>query len=239
VQAGVTSLHESILHRLGQGAMSYAGFLLTKVNNANRDERHRIARELHDQAAHAVGVALQDLDLHDVYVEEQPALARSRIGSARSALNEALTVVRHLAQELRESPAEVGSLERALADYLTWRVPPEIRTKLSVADDLAPPNEVCEELYFVLREAIRNTVVHAEAQHLEVVVALDGGDIRATVRDDGRGFDVDEVSASPAGVGLSSMRERLELLAGTLEISSMPGRGTTISIRTAHRAQAR
>jgi signal transduction histidine kinase len=237
LQAAVVSLHESILRRLGHGAMSYAGFLLKKVNNANRDERHRIARELHDQAAHAVGVALQDLELHDVYIENDPTMARTRIASARMALNEALSVVRHLAQELRESPAEVGSLERALADYLTWRVPPEIRTKLSVADDLDPPNEVCEELYFVLREAIRNTVVHAEAQHLEVVVALAGGDIHAMVRDDGRGFDVDAVSASLAGVGLSSMRERLELLAGTLEISSLPGRGTTISIRIAHREQ--
>ncbi|HEY0452989.1 sensor histidine kinase [Actinophytocola sp.] len=233
----VASLHESILRRLGQGAMSYAGFLLTKVNNANRDERRRIARELHDQAAHAVGVALQDLELHDVYVDEDTTRARNRIASARTALNEAITVVRHLAQELRESPAEVGSLERALADYLTWRVPPEIRTKLSVADDIDAPNQACEELYFVLREAIRNAVVHAEAQQLEVLVALADGDIHATVRDDGRGFDVDAVAASAAGVGLSSMRERLELLAGTLEIISVPGKGTTISIRIAHPGQ--
>jgi signal transduction histidine kinase len=236
-QAAVVSLHESILRRLGQGAMSYAGFLLAKVNDANRDERHRIARELHDQAAHAVGVALQDLELHDVYVDQDPIRARTRIANARTALNEALTVVRHLAQELRESPADVGSLERALADYLTWRVPPEVRTKLSVADGFDPPNEVCEELYFVLREAIRNAVVHADAQLLEVVVTLADGDIHATVRDDGQGFDVDAVSKSTAGVGLSSMRERLELLAGTLEITSTPGSGTTISIHIAHSEQ--
>lgn len=238
VLVAVCSLHESILRRIGLGAMSYARFLLSKVNNAHRDERHRIARELHDQAAHAVGVALQDLELHDLYVDRDPTRARTRVAGARAAMSEALTVVRQLAQELRGSPAELGSLERALADYLTWRVPPEIHTKLSIADDVDPPNEVCEELYFVLREAIRNAVVHAEARHLEVVVTLADGDIHATVRDDGRGFDVDAVSASPAGVGLSSMRERLDLLAGTLEITSVRGKGTTITVRIAHPEQA-
>jgi signal transduction histidine kinase len=230
---GTVSLHESIVRRLGQGAMFYAGFLLAKVNNANRDERHRIARELHDQAAHAVGVALQDFDLHDVYVDRDPVLARRRLDSARVALNEALEVVRHLTRELRESPVEFGGLERALSTYLTWRVPAEIRAKLEVADDLDLPAEVCEELYFVLREAIRNTVLHAQARNMTVVVAVDGGAVHASVQDDGLGFDVAETACSQEGIGLSSIRERLELLDGTLEITSRPGAGTTISVRVA------
>jgi signal transduction histidine kinase len=230
---GAVSLHESIVRRLGQGAMFYADFLLAKVNNANRDERHRIARELHDRAAHAVGVALQDFELHDVYVDREPALARMRLESARVALREALEVVRHLARELRESAVEFGGLAQALSTYVTWRVPAEIHAELAVADDLDLPNEVCEELYFVLREAIRNTVLHARARTVRVVVAVAGDEVHATVHDDGVGFDMAETLGSHEGIGLSSIRERLDLLDGTLDITSGPDAGTTVSIRVA------
>jgi signal transduction histidine kinase len=230
---GTVSLHRTILRRLGLGAISYAGFLLAKVNDANRDERRRITRKLHDQAAHAVGVALQDLELHDVYVDRDVTQARGRLDSARVALREALEVVRHLARELRESPIEFGGLEQALSSYLTWRVPAGIRATLSVADHLDLPAEVCEELYFALREAIRNTVLHARARNMTVAVAVAGNEVHAEVRDDGSGFDVAETLASQAGIGLTSIRERLELLGGTLDITSRPGAGTTIAIRVA------
>jgi signal transduction histidine kinase len=233
LMSAATTLHESIMHRVGLGAVSYATFLLKKVDSSHRDERHRIARELHDRAAHAVGVALQDLELHDVYVDQKPANARMRIGSARTALHEALNNIRQLAQELRESAVEVGGLKNALTDYVTSRIPTDIRTTLVVTDAEDLPDEVCEELYVVVREAIRNSVVHAQARHLEVIVTVDDGDIHAVVRDDGRGFDVAKAMASPTGIGLSSMRERLELLAGTLDVRSVPGEGTTISISIA------
>ncbi|HEY0452992.1 sensor histidine kinase [Actinophytocola sp.] len=233
VRAGMVGLHESIARRLSLGAMSYAGFLLAKVNNANRDERRRIARELHDQAAHAVGVALQDLELHDVYVDRDPARARWRLDSARVALREALEVVRNLARELRESPVEFGGLASALSGYLAWRVPAGIRVAVSVDDDLDLPAAVSEELYFVLREAIRNTVLHADARNLTVTVAVDGPEVHAVVRDDGLGFDVAETIGSQPGIGLSSIRERLELLGGTLDITSGAGAGTTVSMRLA------
>lgn len=227
------TLHKSILHRLELGARAYAGYLLKKVNGWHRQERHRIARELHDQAAHAVGVALQDLELHDVYVGRDPERAEFRLGTARAALREALDVVRHLAMELKESPVEVGGLERALSSYLIWRVPAEIRTSLSVASAADLPSKVVEELYFMLREAIRNTVLHAQARNVTVTLTVADGETHATVHDDGQGFEVNAANLN-AGIGLSSIRERLELLDGTLDIVSSPGQGTTISIRIAH-----
>lgn len=228
------ALHESIVRRVGLGAVSYASFLLKKVNGSHREERRRIARELHDRAAHAVGVALQDLELHDVYADQDPVRARKRIGSARTALRVALDVVRHVAQELRESAVEIGGLEKALSDYVASRVPPGVKATISVTGGERLPDEVCDELYVVLREAIRNAVRHAQARRLEVAVEVDGDVVHATVRDDGRGFDVAAAAGSPAGIGLSSMRERLELLDGTFAITSTPGAGTTISILVAH-----
>jgi signal transduction histidine kinase len=228
--SGATSLHESILRRFGLGAVSYANFLFKKVNGSHRDERNRIARELHDQAAHAIGVALQHLELHNVYVQSDPRAATMRLESARAAMHESLDVVRHLASELRESAVEAGGLERALSSYMAWQVPSDIDTRLAVTGDIDLPAEVGQELYFVLREAIRNTVLHAKARSLEVVVAARADEIHATVHDDGHGFDVTRAVALPTGVGLWSMSERLLLLDGTLDISSTPGEGTVISI---------
>jgi signal transduction histidine kinase len=230
----ITALHRSLAYRIELGAMAYASFLRQKVNSSHRDERRRIARELHDRAAPAVGVALQDLELHDIYVNTDPGRARGRIGTARTALREALDVVRQVAQELRESVVETGGLERSLAQYIESRVPPQIETTLSVTGDEQIPDEVGEELYVVLREAIRNAVLHAQARTLDVTVIVKDGEIHSTVRDDGKGFDVSEGLVTQTGIGLSSMRERLELLDGTLMINSQPGAGTVISMLVAN-----
>lgn len=228
------ALQESIMHRVGIGAVSYASFLLDKVNHSHRDERRRVGRELHDRAAHSVGVALQDLELYDVYADADPPRARKRIGTARAALREALDAIRGLARELRESAVEIGGLGKALEDYVATRVPACIRTTLSVTGDEQLPDEVCEELYLVLREAIRNAVLHSDAHALEVTVTVADAEVHAIVRDDGRGFDLAAALAARSGVGLSSMRERLELLGGTFTITAAPDTGTAISIVVTH-----
>jgi signal transduction histidine kinase len=226
------ALNESITYRIGLGAVSYASFLRTKVNVANRDERRRIGRELHDRAAHSVGVALQDLDLHDAFAGSDPGRAERSLEAARSALREALDLVRELAEELRESPVGAGGLEKALARYLNSSVSSGIGVTMSVSGAGHLPDEMCEELYFVLREAVRNAVLHAHPSALEVTVSVQDGEIRAAVHDDGTGFDVARSLA--AGIGLASMRERVELLGGTLAITSTPARGTTVSLRITH-----
>ncbi len=230
--AGV--LQESIMLRVGIGAVSYASFLLEKMNHAHRDERRRIGRELHDRAAHSVGVVLQDLDLYEVYAATDPARAMPRIVTARAALREALDLIRGLATELRESAVEVGGLAKALGDYVATRVPPSIHATVSVTGDEQLPDDACEELYLVLREAIRNAVLHSGARTLEVTVTVTDAEVHASVRDDGQGFDLAAALVARSGIGLSSMRERLELLGGTFTITATPDAGTTISIAVAH-----
>ena len=77
-----------------------------------------------------------------------------------------------------------------------------------------------------MQEALNNVVKHADAEHASVAVRTDDGTVAIEVRDDGAGFDP---SAPGAGRGLLGMRERVEMLGGTIEIDSRPGEGTTVS----------
>jgi signal transduction histidine kinase len=227
----VNRLHASIMRRVGLGAVFYASHLLNQVHDSHRNERHRIARDLHDGAAHSIGLALQDIDLHEVYERDDPDRAHGVLVAARTALHEASATIRHTADELRASSLEQVGLVAALEDYIAAHVPSRVGTSCQVTGEVDTlPTEVCDELYIVIREALRNAVRHASAGRVEVLVDVAWGAATATVRDDGTGFDVDAEAFSPSGIGLVSIRERVELLDGTLSIVSAHGTGTTVTI---------
>jgi signal transduction histidine kinase len=230
-ETAALALHNSIMRRVGLGALAYANYLLKKVSGSHRDERHRIARELHDSAAHSIGVALQSLELYQIYVDRDPELARQKIVLAREVLHEALTAVQQTAQELHDGTIECGDVGKALRDYLSSHVPAGVDTTVSVTGAIARlPVEICEELYIVLREAIRNAVLHSGARSIRASVNVGEDKVHAAVEDDGHGFDVARALASPSGIGLLSMRERVELLAGELTVTSADRQGTTVSV---------
>lgn len=203
---------------------------------AHREELERIARELHDLAAHAVGVALQDLELHDFYAERDPQRARAHLRSARAELQGALDVIRYVSWDIRREPL-VGAdgLEQALSAYLDSRVPPGIRTTLSVTQAVELPSKVNSELFLVIREAIRNVVRHAQAKTITVSVTVTDREVHATVDDDGQGFDATGGSIHGISSGLASMCDRIKLLGGTLAVVSAPNKGTTVTLRIARR----
>jgi signal transduction histidine kinase len=89
---------------------------------------------------------------------------------------------------------------------------------------------VCEEVYFTLREAVHNALVHSGTTRLDVTVGISESQLHARVSDTGRGFSVEEETYARKGLGLSSMRERVQLLGGELRLSSVPGHGTTVDI---------
>ena len=87
-------------------------------------------------------------------------------------------------------------------------------------------SEVETTMYRIIQEALNNATKHGGARRAHVEVLEDDSSVRVTVRDDGRGFDT---IAHTDGFGLLGMRERIELLQGTLDVTSSPGKGTTIN----------
>ncbi|MDP9850012.1 signal transduction histidine kinase [Streptosporangium lutulentum] len=222
-------LQRSIMVRLAVGSVPYVNFLLAKLLSAYQDERHRIARDLHDRIAHGMGVALQQLDLFEFY-RDDPERAAGNVAIAREAIREGLRGTRQLSADLWERVGD-DSLEVALGKYLRTTVPRSTRTTLTTfGDETDLPWEVREELYILLREAVRNALLHSGTT--EIHVELEGADgvLRAAVSDRGCGFDVVATRQARRGGGLTSMRERAALLGGTVNLSSRVGEGTTVEV---------
>ncbi len=81
-------------------------------------------------------------------------------------------------------------------------------------------------MYFCTLEALNNVAKYAEAATTTITLAQENGRLTFTVRDDGKGFDLD---ASERGTGLQGMADRLDALGGELQVESRPGRGTTVT----------
>jgi signal transduction histidine kinase len=193
-------------------------------------ERRRIGRELHDRVAHTMGVVHQSLLLYEAYRQHDPQKAEEKLELAKRMAAEAMKDTRDLSQalSLSEHKEEELELETALSELLREIVPPETESKLSVVgDEGAVSDEVREQLFLVLREAVRNTVSHSGAGKVSVEVRTDEERIVGVVEDDGRGFDRKSSERAEAG-GLAYMAERASLLGGTCSIESAPGEGTRV-----------
>ncbi|MBN1172264.1 MAG: ATP-binding protein [Micromonosporaceae bacterium] len=222
-------LHQTIMARVVTVSLSYVSFLLAKLHASRQEERRRIARELHDRVLHSMGVARQQLDLHSYHADRQPAVAAEKVAVAAAQLHEAVRTVQSISAELRRCVGAEG-LEQALMAYLTTHTDPGLRVAFSTVGDarrLLP--EVVEDLYLTLREAVRNALRHAKASVLEIAIEVTDQHVVASVSDDGCGFDVGHPPID--GGGMPSMRERMQILRGTMTVSSVPGAGTTVTVR--------
>jgi signal transduction histidine kinase len=187
-------------------------------SQAQTQERARLARDLHDSLASTLaGIALWARA-----VQRDPSRAPALAAEIAAAAEDANLQARALVAGLRETAA--GTLSGAVRDAAGRRRTP-VRLDLSPVPEPAPA--VRAELAAVLAEALTNVDRHAGATGVTVTLAADGGRLRLSVADDGRGFAVRD----PAGTGrygLVGMAERLAGIGGVLAVHSRPGAGTTV-----------
>ncbi len=219
--------HHSLLTRIRVASYSYSGFLLDAVHQAQIGERARIARELHDRLGSGISAATRLIELARAYQNDDPDRALDRIAQAEEALRAAADDVRTITYDLRLHAGAQGfqvALERAVEAIR----PDDVEVRLEVVGDESWVTPVVlDELFLVVREAIRNAFVHASPRVVAAHVEFAPHEVRGAVRDDGVGFVPGEPSRSN-GIGLHSMRERMELMGGRITIYSAPGQGTSV-----------
>lgn len=199
-----------------------------------REERQIIGRELHDRVAHSMAVVRQCLELHEVLKERDPEAAKAKIEVAREEAKISLNSTRDLSMMLRRSEVEEG-LRKALSDLLETTVPGGVRYEVRVeGDEGLIPTHVGNQLYLILREAVRNAASHSACESVSVGLVITPHGVVGRVEDDGRGFERDGAArpgAARFGVGLRSMRERAALVGGSFDALSPPGGGARIEVR--------
>jgi signal transduction histidine kinase len=195
---------------------------------AREAEAQRIAHELHDEAGQllaSVHIALDDL------AAEAPERSEA-IRRIHGLLDRVEGQLRRLSRELRPTILDDLGLAPAF-EWLAQGVAERTGIRVEVAAPIDRlPSTVETALYRIVQEAVTNAVRHAGATRVEVRVWQDGTKVRAAVRDDGRGFDVDAAMArrGDRGLGLIGMRERVEALGGRLIVHSTAGQGTEVSV---------
>jgi PAS domain S-box-containing protein len=205
--------------------------LLSRLEQAQEQERRRIAADIHDDSIQVMSAVDMRLQMLERQVDSSDAVAA--IGQIKDTVQLAIDRLRHLLFELRPPVLDREGLAPALEIYLE-RMASETGVSVELLDQTStePPPELRAIAFRIVQEALSNISKHANASR--VVVGLSGSESGLSVRitDDGDGFDASRAEvAEPGHLGLSTMRERAELAGGNFVIESAPGSGTTVEFR--------
>jgi signal transduction histidine kinase len=196
------------------------------------EERNRLARELHDSVKQQVFAISMQLGAARNSLSESDKAFASVIEAERLA-QQAGAELTTLIHELRPPTLERQTLPAALQEHLEeWSRQNDIEVESDIEDNLPVTLPVEQVLFRVAQETLANVARHSKATKVIVRLANENDEVKLTIEDNGTGFDMERVAK---GVGLDSMRERLEAVGGQLEVSSQMTKGTrmTTTVRRA------
>ena len=192
-------------------------------------ERTRIAREIHDTLAQAFGGILMQLQVAEYFFNSKLDKSRSHIKTAQILAQDALTEARNTVWFLHQDDSQYRDLETLIpqvAAHLTANTGVEI--EISISEEAYPlPSNLGINLLRIVREAISNTLKHANADLIVIELTFQPQHISLLIQDNGSGFDI---SQKNLGFGLMGMQQRANNIGGQLVIDSSLGKGTEVSL---------
>ena len=211
--------------RLVRTTRSFGGRLLT----AQEDERRWMARELHDDVIQRVAMLGHEVDEISSLNGSGTAEFARRAGGLRAELDDLAEEVRRLAHRMHPTTLEhlglSAALEQLASEFRAQGLDVRVRGALPEGE-LSPEAETC--LFRVAQEGLRNVLKHAGTRTALVRLGAEADGALLEVADGGAGFDRGSVSAQ-AGLGITSLSERVRLLHGRLTVRTRPGQGTSVT----------
>ncbi|MGC2061450.1 MAG: histidine kinase [Thermodesulfovibrionales bacterium] len=205
--------------------------LLAHLQSVREEERTRISREIHDELGQSLTALKIDLSwLVRRLTKDQEALAEKALDMSRL-IDLNIQTVKRISAELRPGLLDDLGLTAALewqAEEFEQRQ--GIRCELMIRpNDITLDRDISTAIFRIFQETLTNVVRHAKASRISVVLEKKPRGLVLTVRDDGRGITKKQI-ASPTSIGLIGMRERVNFLGGTVDISGTRNKGTTVKV---------
>lgn len=221
-------LAEVNLQKYQQELLALTGRLM----QAQETESRRIARELHDDLNQELALLAVELDMLGKSSQSSPQQLTEQLHGLSSRVKQLSTFVHDLSHQLHPAKIEqlglVASLRGLCRDLSINHDLIIDFVDEDVTSFLADPVGLC--LYRIAQEGLHNAVKHSEAAEITINLREDSGGLTMTISDNGKGFSPENHLES-TGLGLLSMRERLRLVNGTIQIDSQPGKGARIEVR--------
>jgi PAS domain S-box-containing protein len=201
------------------------------ANAIREEEKSRVARELHDELAQSLTALKMDANWVRDKLVSDPEEAQRKLGEMLVLLDGAVASTRRIAADLRPLLLDdlgLGAAIEWLAGTFSQRH--GIVCELSVDADLELDEPYATAVFRIVQESLANVAKHAGASQVHVAIEKVGGGIVLAVRDDGCGFDTGAPRATTS-LGLMGLRERAQLLHGSIAITSAPAQGTLVEVR--------
>jgi len=202
--------------------------LAAHLLSVREEERTRISREVHDELGQSLTAVKLDLAWLAGRLPRRNGQMLERIRSTRQLADSIIRSVRRISTELRPAVLDLG-----LAAAVEWQVQEfqarsGIQCKVRLLTREVVASNASTAMFRIFQETLTNVARHAKATRAEVVLQKQGDRLVLLIRDNGRGFDQADPSLSKS-LGLLGMRERAAILGGQVNISSAPGKGTTVT----------
>lgn len=192
------------------------------------NERRRIASDLHD----SLGPLLSAVKLQINSIETATKEDEKIVVKAGQYLDEIINSLKEISYNLLPNTLQRKGLSEAIREFINI-----IRTRQPVnidyyqPHDLVLPPEQETHIFRMIQEIVQNTIKHSGAKNLELAIKKEKKEILILAKDDGKGFDAENLKKNSPGLGLKSIESRIEILKGTYILQSAPDKGTTYFIR--------
>ena len=242
LQLVVQHIESSAAYLLGSGIDPSSDSVDDSVEGAQRvlgsleAERERLYRDVHDGPAQVLANAIFEVEYLERIAERAPTEVRqtlkTELANLKGQFRGSLDSVRAMIYDLRPPELTELGLAEAMRNYASeWelRCGIKVGSQLDLKDTgLRPTDELA--VYRIMQEALQNVHKHAHASAVGIAWSRANDNWVLHVTDDGRGFDLVKAARHKKSVGLLSMRERAELIGGSLQIQSTPGKGTAVTL---------
>lgn len=212
-----------------QLAFNYSQSLLNTKIEVQETTLNMLAQELHDNITQALTGCFMQINSAAEFMEHKTGTAI--INAARENIKDTIRDVRLLSHSLATGMVEKRELHDAIqAELSRIEAFSNIACALKSVSLHEPEPEQRLLLFRIVQEALQNVLKHAEANNITVNIDSDDNIYHLSISDDGKGFDISGAD-DPKTLGLMNIHQRVEMLAGSLKISSAPGTGTSVHIR--------